>query len=149
MCFRSEKGEVSRVPGWWKRNWANPDKISAVLNMSSPRNVREVQRLTGCLAALGRFISHLADKSLLFFKALKRKEFEWWRGRTGLPAVEAALSNIAQNHINLVGRNTLHLSIGLRIYPQCGACSWKGGSSTSSVVHQPHLSRSRSKIQPD
>ncbi|XP_057247196.1 uncharacterized protein LOC130589714 [Beta vulgaris subsp. vulgaris] len=45
--------------------------------MSSPRNVREVQRLTGCLAALGLFLSRSADKSLLFFRALKRKEFDW------------------------------------------------------------------------
>ncbi|XP_010665592.2 uncharacterized protein LOC104882874 [Beta vulgaris subsp. vulgaris] len=56
---------------------ANPDKIKAVLEMKSPRNVREVQRLTGCLAALGRFLSRSADKSLFFFKALKRKEFTW------------------------------------------------------------------------
>lgn len=56
---------------------ANPDKIKAVLEMKSPRNVREVQRLTGCLAALGRFLSRSADKSLSFFKALKRKEFAW------------------------------------------------------------------------
>ena len=45
--------------------------------MKSPRNIREVQRLTGCLAALGRFLSRSADKSLFFFKALKRKEFAW------------------------------------------------------------------------
>ncbi|XP_057251740.1 uncharacterized protein LOC130591823 [Beta vulgaris subsp. vulgaris] len=56
---------------------ANPDKIKAVLEMKSPLNVREVQRLTGCLAALGRFLSRSADKSLFFFKALKRKEFTW------------------------------------------------------------------------
>lgn len=52
---------------------ANPDKIKAILNMSSPRNVRKVQRLTGCLTLLGRFLSHSADKSLLYFRALKRK----------------------------------------------------------------------------
>lgn len=56
---------------------ANLDKIKVVLDMSSLRNVREVQRLKGCLAALGRFLSRLADKCLLFFRALKRKEFEW------------------------------------------------------------------------
>ncbi|XP_048492941.1 uncharacterized protein LOC125493531 [Beta vulgaris subsp. vulgaris] len=56
---------------------ANLDKIKAVLEMKSPRNVREVQRLTGCLATLGRFLSRSADKSLFFFKALKRKEFTW------------------------------------------------------------------------
>ncbi|XP_021867538.2 uncharacterized protein [Spinacia oleracea] len=40
----------------------NPDKIQAVMNMSSPKTVKEVQRLTGCLAALGRFLSRAGDK---------------------------------------------------------------------------------------
>ena len=31
---------------------ANPDKVRAVLNMKLLRNVREVQCLTGCIAAL-------------------------------------------------------------------------------------------------
>jgi len=32
---------------------ANPDKIEAILDMKLPWNVREVQSLTGCIAALG------------------------------------------------------------------------------------------------
>jgi len=32
---------------------ANPDKIQAIQDMKPPRNVREVQRLRGCIAALG------------------------------------------------------------------------------------------------
>ncbi|XP_072076442.1 uncharacterized protein [Arachis hypogaea] len=35
---------------------ANPDKCRAVLDMASPKTVKEVQRLTGRLAALSRFI---------------------------------------------------------------------------------------------
>ncbi|XP_048493195.1 uncharacterized protein LOC125493730 [Beta vulgaris subsp. vulgaris] len=45
--------------------------------MKSPRTVKEVQRLTGCMAALGRFLSRSADKSLHFFQALKQATFEW------------------------------------------------------------------------
>lgn len=56
---------------------ANPDKVKAVLDMSSPRTVKEVQRLTRCLEALDRFLSRSADKSPMFFKSLKRKEFKW------------------------------------------------------------------------
>lgn len=55
----------------------NPDKIKAVIEMKSPRNIQEVQRLTGCLDPLGRFLSRSADKSLYFFKALKIQEFTW------------------------------------------------------------------------
>ena len=36
---------------------ANPEKIIAISNMGPIRNVKGVQRLTGCLAALSRFIS--------------------------------------------------------------------------------------------
>ena len=58
---------------------ANPDKVQAVLDMSSPRTVKEVQRLTGCLAALGRFLSKSGDKCHYFFEAIRKKkaEFEW------------------------------------------------------------------------
>lgn len=57
---------------------ANPDKVKAVLDMSSPRNVKEVQRLTGCLAALGRFLSKAGDKCQYFFQAIRKKaKFEW------------------------------------------------------------------------
>ena len=54
---------------------ANPDKIKTVMEMKSPRNVQEVQRLTGCLTAPVLFLSKSADKSLYVYKALKRKAF--------------------------------------------------------------------------
>jgi len=47
---------------------ANPNKIQAVLDMKPPRNIREVQRLTGCIATLGRFISRSAYKCQSFFR---------------------------------------------------------------------------------
>ena len=54
----------------------NMDKIQAILNMEPPRNIKEVQSLTGRVAALNRFASNATDKCLLFFKIL-RKAFEW------------------------------------------------------------------------
>ncbi|XP_019052649.1 PREDICTED: uncharacterized protein LOC109114435 [Nelumbo nucifera] len=51
---------------------ANPEKIKAILDMPSPRTHKEVQRLTGRIAALSRFMSKSADRCLPFFKALKR-----------------------------------------------------------------------------
>ncbi|XP_019186014.1 PREDICTED: uncharacterized protein LOC109180761 [Ipomoea nil] len=56
----------------------NPDKVKAILDMEPPRSLREVQRLNGRLAALGRFLSRSAEKSLPFFGVLKKtKGFEW------------------------------------------------------------------------
>ncbi|XP_026383293.1 uncharacterized protein LOC113278750 [Papaver somniferum] len=57
---------------------ANPEQIRAILEMSSPRNKKEIQRLTGRLAALNRFISWFSDKCKSFFLALKKvKKFDW------------------------------------------------------------------------
>nr|XP_023892879.1 uncharacterized protein LOC112004870 [Quercus suber] len=55
---------------------ANPDKIQAILNIEPPKNIKEVQSLTGRVAALNRFVSKATDKCLPFFKIL-RKAFEW------------------------------------------------------------------------
>ena len=55
---------------------ANLDKIQAILNMEPPRNIKEVQSLTGRVVALNRFVSKAIDKCLPFFKVLK-KAFEW------------------------------------------------------------------------
>jgi hypothetical protein len=55
---------------------ANPEKIRAVLEMQSPKTTKQLQQLTGRLAALNRFISRSTDKCLPFFKTL-RKAFEW------------------------------------------------------------------------
>jgi len=51
---------------------ANPKKVKAILDMTSPRSVKEVQRLMGRVAALNRFVSRATDKCLLFFKTLKQ-----------------------------------------------------------------------------
>ena len=56
----------------------NPEKITTLLEMKSPRNIKEVQKLTGCIAALSRFSSRSTDRSVNFFNALRgSKEFEW------------------------------------------------------------------------
>ena len=54
---------------------ANPDKIQAILNMKPPQNIKEVQSLTGRVAALNRFVSKATDTCLPFFMVLK-KAFE-------------------------------------------------------------------------
>ncbi|KAL5541181.1 hypothetical protein UlMin_042654 [Ulmus minor] len=57
---------------------ANPAKIQALLDMESPRKVKEVQSLTGRVAALNRFISRATEKCQPFFRALRKgKDFLW------------------------------------------------------------------------
>ncbi|XP_030942146.1 uncharacterized protein LOC115967230 [Quercus lobata] len=56
----------------------NPDQIRAIHSLQPPRNPKEVQKLTGMIAALNRFISRSADRCRPFFLLLhKWKVFEW------------------------------------------------------------------------
>ncbi|GJU52417.1 reverse transcriptase domain-containing protein [Tanacetum coccineum] len=48
------------------------EKIEVVLQLPSPRTIKEVQSLNGKLAGLNRFLSKSAEKSLLLFKTLKK-----------------------------------------------------------------------------
>jgi len=54
----------------------NLDKIQAIMELTPPKNVKEVQSLNGKVAALNRFVSRATNKCLPFFCTLK-KSFEW------------------------------------------------------------------------
>ncbi|XP_057418257.1 uncharacterized protein LOC130712437 [Lotus japonicus] len=56
----------------------NPDKCKAILEMQSPTSVKEVQKLTGRIAALSRFLPCSGSKAAPFFQCLrKNKVFQW------------------------------------------------------------------------
>ena len=50
----------------------NPNQIKAINNLRTPRNPREVQKLTGMAAALNRFISRSADRCRPFFLLINK-----------------------------------------------------------------------------
>ncbi|GKC21514.1 reverse transcriptase domain-containing protein [Tanacetum coccineum] len=58
-----------------------PDKVDAVLSLPSPKCLKDVQKLNGKLASLNRFLAKSAEKSLPFFKTLKKctkkSDFHW------------------------------------------------------------------------
>ncbi|GKV48676.1 hypothetical protein SLEP1_g55478 [Rubroshorea leprosula] len=49
----------------------NPEKIRAIAEMKLPKSMKDIQRLTGRVVALHRFISKSADKCLPFFKIMR------------------------------------------------------------------------------
>jgi len=57
---------------------ANPEKITTISNMGPIRNVKGVQRLTDCLAALSRFISRLGKRGMPLYKLLKKTDAFIW-----------------------------------------------------------------------
>jgi hypothetical protein len=57
---------------------ANPEKIKMIEAMRPPARIKDVQKLTGCLAVLSQFISKLVDRALPFFKLLRKSgPFVW------------------------------------------------------------------------
>ena len=56
----------------------NPDQIKAINDLKPPRNAKEVQKLTGMIAALNRFISRSMDRCRPFYLLINKwKGFEW------------------------------------------------------------------------
>jgi hypothetical protein len=56
----------------------NPDKIKAIVCMKPPKSRKEVQKLSGRIAALNRFMAKIAERSLPFFKVLRGSgTFQW------------------------------------------------------------------------
>ncbi|GJS01217.1 reverse transcriptase domain-containing protein [Tanacetum coccineum] len=64
----------------------NPKKTKAIADMQSPKTLKEMQSLSGKLAALNRFLSRSAEQSLPFFETLKNITKEnkdyWWTEET-------------------------------------------------------------------
>jgi hypothetical protein len=57
---------------------ANPEKVAALERMGPIRDLKGVQKVLGCLAALSRFISRLGEKGLPLYRLLKKHErFSW------------------------------------------------------------------------
>jgi hypothetical protein len=75
---------------------ANPEKIKATEAMRPPAHINDVQKLTGSLAALSRFISRLAERALPFFKLLRKSgPFSW------IEEAEQAFQELKQHLISL------------------------------------------------
>jgi hypothetical protein len=68
---------------------ANPEKIAAITNMGPIKDLKGVQRVMGCLAALSRFISRLGEIGLPLYRLLRKTEHFTWT-----PEAEEALGNL-------------------------------------------------------
>ena len=85
MCLNPKKCTFrvggSKFLGFMITHWgieANPDKYTAILEMRSPTNIQEVQKLNGKLASLCRFLPKLVEKAKPFYKLLKKTEPFLW-----------------------------------------------------------------------
>jgi ribonuclease HI len=76
--FGIHKGKVLGCLVSTKGIEANPEKIKVLIEMQDPVSVKDVQKLTGRVATLNRFIPRAAERSLPFFQVLRSsKNFQW------------------------------------------------------------------------
>src|SRR5438105_11228058 len=56
----------------------NPEKLKDIFRVNSPSKLKDIQKLTGCMAALSRFVSRLGEWAMPFYKLLKKQDkFQW------------------------------------------------------------------------
>jgi hypothetical protein len=97
---------------------ANPVKIEAIRRMQPPTTKSGVQKLTGRLASLNRFISRSAEKSLPFFKVLKGSEnFHWG------PEQDKAFEELRQYLENLAVMTSPSPEAELLLYIVTSSCA--------------------------
>jgi hypothetical protein len=88
---------------------ANPEKIAAITNMGPIKDLKGVQRVMGCLAALSRFISRLGEKGLPLYRLLRKAKHLDPRGRGSPRKLKGAPYKRAHLGAPRCGRNPLDL----------------------------------------
>jgi hypothetical protein len=68
---------------------ANPEKISTIMDTGPIKNLKGVQCVTGCLAALSRFIARLGERNLPLYKLMKKSDHFTWT-----PEAQEALNSL-------------------------------------------------------
>jgi hypothetical protein len=53
---------------------ANLEKIAVISKIDKPKNLKDVQKLAGYVAAMSRFISRLGEKALPLYRLLKKSD---------------------------------------------------------------------------
>ncbi|KAL0290943.1 UNVERIFIED_CONTAM: hypothetical protein Sangu_2552600 [Sesamum angustifolium] len=87
-AFGVQGGRFLRFMVTQRGNKSKPLKIKAILDMKAPTDLNEVQRLTGRIVALSRFISKVAEKNLPFFNVLRKAKTS-----SGIPPNDKLLKN--------------------------------------------------------
>ena len=68
---------------------ANPNKIKVIEQIQAPWTIKDVRHLTGCIAALSRFISESTERTMPLFKIWKKAGPMMWT-----PEADASLQEL-------------------------------------------------------
>jgi hypothetical protein len=92
---------------------ANPEKMSAITNMKAPTCIKDVQKLTGCMTALNRFISKLGERGLPFFKLSSIKSSLRGLQRQTKPLLSSRTSYPSHQSSRLLAKRSSYCSTSL------------------------------------
>lgn len=113
---------------------ADPKQLTAVQNLRAPTTIKEVQRLTGMVAALNHFIHRSRDLCQPFFQAMKtcRQRFIWKeKCEQSLQTLKVYLSR-APLLVTPIGDEDLYLYLAVSNHATSTVLVRKEG-----IVHQP------------
>nr|GEU45471.1 reverse transcriptase domain-containing protein [Tanacetum cinerariifolium] len=133
--FRVEEGMFLGYKVNTKGIKVGPDKVDVVLSLPSPKCLKEVQKLNGKLASLNKFLAKSAEKSLPFFKTLKKR----FRGRTVLTNPEGAKFTYAMRfRFEATNNEAVYeaLITGLRIAKEMGVRNLQANVDSRLVANQ-------------
>jgi hypothetical protein len=83
--------------------------------MKAPTCIKDVQKLTGCMAALNRFISKLGERGLPFFKLLKHQEKFVWTIEADQALASSRTSYRSHRSSRLLAKASSYCSTSLRL----------------------------------
>ncbi|RVW65534.1 Transposon Ty3-I Gag-Pol polyprotein [Vitis vinifera] len=107
----------------------SPDQVKAVMETPPPRNKKELQRLTGKLVELGRFIARFTDELRPFFLAIRKAGTHGW-------------TDNCQNALEKIKHYLVHPPILSSLIPkESYTCIWlsqngQSAPSYSAALHQ-------------
>ena len=105
----------------------NPIKAKAVVDLQPPQSTKEVQRLTGMIATLSRFVFRSINKCFPFFQALKGKCKINWDNKCG-EAFEGLKEYLASPPLlsKLLSEEVLYVYLTVSRTPSCQGESRSG-----------------------
>jgi hypothetical protein len=124
---------------------ANPEKISAITSMKAPTCIKDVQKLTGCMAALNRFISKLGERGHPFFKLLKHQEKFVWTPEADQALPSSRTSYQSHQSSRLLAKVSSCCSTSLRLLTWLVLPSSSSGRKTTMPTQSSDQSTSSSR----
>jgi hypothetical protein len=124
---------------------ANPEKISAITSMKAPTCIKDVQKLTGCMAVLNRFISKLGERGSPSsnYSSIKRSS----RGlqRQTKPLLGSRTSYPSHQSSRLLAKRSNYCSISLRLLTWSVLPSSSSGRKTATPTQSSDQSTSSAR----